>query len=173
MATHTGYPHGPATTAAVRRALLDRGTPLPRPWQLPPGVVIPASLVRVVGTRVLVSGHVPIAENGTIAGPAGRVGENVDLETAQTAAVRCLLGVLAALDDTLGDLVRIRDWCRLAGMVRAAGTFDQVPAVFNPASQLLLDLFGEHGAHSRIAFGVDRLPFDQCVELEAELEIAR
>ena len=46
--------------SAVERRLSEMGITLPRPWALPPGVVFPASLVRVRGRRVLVSGHVPI-----------------------------------------------------------------------------------------------------------------
>jgi hypothetical protein len=41
------------------------------PWRLPPGVRIPATLVRVVGGRAGASAHVPIDDERAIAGPVG------------------------------------------------------------------------------------------------------
>ncbi len=161
---------GAANTATVRARLAERGLSLPLPWRLPPDAPIPASLVRVAGGQIFVSGHIPLDDNGTAAGPAGRVGAEVDLPTAQQAAVRALLGILASLDDALGDLGEIAAWCRLTGMVHATGQFADFPAVFNPASQLLLDVFGaEAGAHSRVAVGVAGLPWNMPVEIEAQL----
>ena len=135
---------------------------------------IPATLVRVVGTRVSVSAHVPLGPDGTIAAPAGRVDAEVDLAAAQTAAVRALLAILSSLELALGDLGRIRAWCRLFCMANTSPGFDQFPAVFNPASQLLVDLFGEEvGLHARAAIGVAGLPWNVPVEIEADLEIER
>lgn len=156
----------------LRRRLGERGLVLPRPWQLPPGVEIPAVLVRTAGTHVYVSGHVPTDDDGSIAKPRGKVDTQVDLETAQRAAVRVVLSILASLEDAVGDLGRIRQWGRLYCMVNAADGFDRFPAVFNPASQLLRDLFGDEiGLHSRVAIGVAGLPWNVPVEIEAELEL--
>jgi enamine deaminase RidA (YjgF/YER057c/UK114 family) len=156
----------------IRRRLQERGLALPRPWELPPGVQIPATLVRIVGTHVFVSGHVPTDDDGRIAQPRGRVDTQVDLETAQRSAVRVVLSVLASLEEAVGDLGRIRQWCRLYCMVSAAEGFDRFPAVFNPASQLLRDLFGDEvGLHARVAIGVAGLPWSVPVEMDAELEL--
>jgi enamine deaminase RidA (YjgF/YER057c/UK114 family) len=156
----------------IRRRLDSRGLSLPRPWQLPPGVEIPATLVKVVGTRVYVSGHVPTGDDGAIAAPRGKVDTAVDLAAAQRAGVRVVLSILASLEQAIGDLSRIRAWSRLYCMVNAAEGFDRFPAVFNPASQLLRDLFGgEVGLHSRVAIGVAGLPWSVPVEIEAELEL--
>jgi enamine deaminase RidA (YjgF/YER057c/UK114 family) len=135
-------------------------------------VQIPATRVRVVDTRVSVSGHVPLDADGSIAGPAGKVGAEVDLVAAQRAAVKALLAIIASLEADLGDLGRIRAWCRLFCMVNSAPGFDAFPAVFNPASQLLRDLFGEGiGLHARAAIGVAGLPWNVPVEIEADLEL--
>jgi enamine deaminase RidA (YjgF/YER057c/UK114 family) len=160
------------SSETVRRRLREHDLALPTPWQLPAGVKIPASFVRVVGTRAFVSGHVPIAPDGSIADRAGRVGEGIDLPTAQQAAVEALLGVIASVERAVGDLERVRAWCRLWGMVNAANGFVDFPAVFNPASQLLVDLFGEAiGTHARVAVGLTGLPWNAPVEIEAELEL--
>lgn len=64
----------------IDRRLSELGITLPTPWTLPPGLVVPASLVRVRGKRALVSGHVPINADGSVAGPFGRVGAEVSPE---------------------------------------------------------------------------------------------
>lgn len=146
---------------------------LPQPWALPPGVKIPAPIVRIHRHRVLVSGHVPIDQYGHITGPFGKVGDNVSLEEAQNAARLTMLSILASLQKELGQLDRIVAWIRLFGLVNSAPAFSDFPSVINPASQLLQDLFGpEIGSHSRIAIGVAGLPWHAPVEIEAELEIA-
>lgn len=160
------------TTSQIRERLAARGLSLPRPWQFPPDARIPASLVRVVGSHAWVSGHVPLADDGTIADPRGRVGAEVDLASAQTAAVRTLLAILASVDAALGGFERIRAWDRLFCVVNTAPGFDAYPAVFNPASQLLLDLFGkEAGLHARVAIGVAGLPWNVPVEIVADVEL--
>lgn len=155
---------------AVRRRLEAKGLALPRPWQLPEE--IPAALVKVVDTHAWVSAHVPLTGAGHVAEPLGRVGAEVDMAAAQQAAVRSLLGLVAGVEQALGDLGRIRAWVRLFCMANAAPGFDAFPAVFNPASQLLIDLFGDDvGRHARAAIGVAGLPWNVPVEIQAELEL--
>jgi len=67
----------------VEQRLSEMGITLPKPWVLPPGIMIPASLVRVRGKRVLVSGHVPLDTEGAVAGPFGRVGAELSAEQGQ------------------------------------------------------------------------------------------
>jgi enamine deaminase RidA (YjgF/YER057c/UK114 family) len=161
-----------ASTQEIRRRLADRGLNLPAPWQLALDVKIPATLVRVVGTRAYVSGHIPTDEHGNAATPVGKVDSEVDLPTARQLAIRTLLNILASLDRTLGDLDRIRAWCRLYCMVNAEPGFQDFPSVFNPTSELLLAAFGEQaGSHARVAIGVAGLPWNVPVEIEAELEL--
>ncbi len=62
----------------VERRLSEMGIVLPKPWTLPPGITLPASLVR--GKRVLVSGHLPLDAEGAVVGPFGRVGAEVSAE---------------------------------------------------------------------------------------------
>ena len=160
------------TTNEIRERLAARALSLPRPWQFPPDARIPSTLVRVVDSHAWVSGHVPLAADGTIAEPRGKVGAEVDLETAQTAGIRTLLAILASVDAALGGFERIRAWDRLFCMVNTAPDFDAYTTVFNPTSQLLLDLFGEAaGRHSRAAIGVAGLPWNVPVEILADLEL--
>ncbi len=157
----------------VERRLSEMGIVLPKPWVLPPGIMIPASLVRVRGKRVLVSGHVPLDPEGAVAGPFGRVGAEVSAEQGQEAARAVLLAILASLKHTLGDLDRIGAWLRVYGMVCAAPRFTAFPVLLNGASSVITKAFGpEVGDHARVSIGVAALPFNVPVEIEAEVELA-
>jgi enamine deaminase RidA (YjgF/YER057c/UK114 family) len=163
---------GRPTMSNIDRRLAELGIPLPKPWTLPPGLTVPASLVRVRGKRVLVSGHVPINADGSVAGPFGRVGAEVSPEQGQEAARRVLIGILASLKEKLEDLDRIAAWLRVYGMVSPAPGFTEFPRLMNGASSLIQEVFGpEIGDHARVAIGVGALPFNVPVEIEAELEL--
>lgn len=142
---------------------------LPSPPVLPPHVAIPFEWVRVVGERLLVSGHGALDDAGLPAGPFGRVPDVVSLEDAQASARRTALALVAAVRRTIGSLDRIAGWLSVSGYVQAQPGFTQTTAVLNPVSELLLDLFGpEVGAHARTAIGVVALPLDLPVVVAAE-----
>lgn len=157
----------------IDRRLAELGVTLPVPWALPPGVVVPASLVIVRGKRVLISGHAPTNADGAIAGPFGRVGGEVSPEEAYEAARRVLLSILASLKAKIGDLDQIAAWLRVYGMISPAPGFTQFPQVLNGASDLIREVFGpQTGDHARTAIGVGALPWNVPVEIEAEVELA-
>ena len=121
----------------IDRRLAELGITLPTPWILPPGVVVPASLVKVRGKRVLISGHAPINADGSIAGPLGRVGGEVSPEEAHQAARRVLIGILASLKAKIGDLDQIAAWLRVYGMISPAPGFTQFPQVNPGAGEIM------------------------------------
>ncbi len=49
--------------------------------------------------------------------------------------------------------------------------FTEQPKVINSASDLLYEIFGEKGQHSRIAVGVASLPLGATVEIDMIVEI--
>ena len=104
----------------------------------------------------------------------GKVGDAVDLETAQKAARICGLNLLAALREALdGDLNRVKSCLRVGGFVHCAPDFLQVPHVINGASDLFHTIFGpDIGAHARTAVGVAQLPQGAAVEVDAIFAVA-
>jgi enamine deaminase RidA (YjgF/YER057c/UK114 family) len=109
----------------------------------------------VRGERVLVSGHVPINADGSVAGRSGRVGAEISPEQGQQAARVALIGILASLRQKLGDLGRIAVWLRVYGTVSPASGFTAFPLLMNGASSLIQEVFGpEIGDHARVAIGV-------------------
>lgn len=156
----------------VEARLAELGLIVPPPLQIPPSVRLPFRFVRVLGDRALVSGHGPQNPDGTSAGPFGKVGAEVTLEQGYQAARLTALSILGSLSRELGDLDRIAAWVRVFGMVNSAPGFASQPAVINGFSDLILELFGEAGAHARSAVGMAELPFNLPVEIEAEVLIA-
>jgi enamine deaminase RidA (YjgF/YER057c/UK114 family) len=146
----------------------ELGLQLPPEPLLPPGIRIPFDWVRVVGERCVLSGHGALAADGSPAGPFGRVPSEVPLEAAQESARLAVLAMLGAMRLVLGSLDRVRDWVTINGFVNADPGLQTTP-VLNPASELLLDVFGEHGRHARTAIGVAALPLNLPVILSAEV----
>ena len=142
--------------------------------ELPPPMRIQGQLfetVRVFGDRAIVSGHLPFNVDGELAKPLGKVGAEVSVEEARLSARRVALGMIASLRATQGvDLDRIA-WLKAFGMVNAAPGFNQLPAIINGFSELLLEVFDERGQHARSAIGVAELPFGVPVEVEAEVAL--
>lgn len=158
--------------SAIEARLTALGLVLPAPLKPPSDVVLPFQMVRVVDRRAYVSGHGPLRPDGTLAEPRGKVGRDVTLEQAYHAARLTGLAILGSLQRALGDLDRVRRWCRVFGMVNSASGFHRQPAVINGFSELILELYGaDRGAHARSAVGMAELPFDIPVEIEAEVEI--
>jgi len=152
--------------------LTELGLVLPPEVQAPLGVALPFAFVNLRGDRALISGHGPQSPDGALAPPFGRVGAEVSLEEAVTAARLTALSMLGSLQRTLGSLDRITGWLRVFGMVNSAPGFDRQPTVINGFSELILDVFGpEVGRHSRSAVGMAALPFGIPVEIEAEVGI--
>ena len=160
------------TTPEKRLAKL--GFVIPAPTQLPTGVTLPFPMVRVVGSRAIISGHGPTNPDGSFAQPLGKVGAGVTEGQAYMAARLTGLAMLGSLKRELGDLSRIACWTRVFGMVNSAPGFIRQPAVINGFSDLILSVFGsEQGAHARSAVGVAELPFGIPVEIEGEVELKR
>lgn len=149
------------------------GLDLPAPIITPPGVVLPFPFVNIRDNRAIISGHGPQNKDGSLAPPFGSVGAEVSAVQAYDAARKTALSILGSLHRELGDLDRIVGWCRVFGMVKCAPGFDATPAVINGFSDLILEVFGpEVGSHARSAVGVEVLPFNMPVEIEAEVLIS-
>jgi len=122
----------------------------------------------VVGDMVHVGGHGPVDGNTVV---RGKVGRDVSLEDARGAARMTALSILATLQAELGDLDRIERIVKVFGMVNVAPGFNQTPQVIDGCSDVLVEIFGEAGRHTRSAVGLAELPFDIAVEIELTAQL--
>lgn len=151
--------------------LSELGLELPRPFEPPLGAVFKFDLVRVSGGYGYISGHLPMDGPDVLA--TGRVGAELTLEQGVEAARLTTLSILSGLRAGLGDLDRVSGWVKALGMVQCAPGFEKPPAVINGFTDLILELWGEQqGRHARSAIGVETLPFNVPVEIEAIVEVA-
>ena len=101
----------------------------------------------------------------------GKVGETVTVEEAQLCAQQCVINILCNLQAELGDLNQIDRVVKLLGFVASADDFFGQSAVLNGASELLYEIFGDHGVGARSAIGVRCLPGNIPVEIEAVFQL--
>lgn len=123
----------------------------------------------VTGRYVYTSGQLPFVD-GVLA-ETGKVGADVTPERAAELAAICALNAIAAVKSValLESVVRV---VKVVGFVASAPDFTGQPGVINGASNLLLEAFGDIGAHARSAVGVAVLPLNAPVEVEIVVELA-
>ena len=101
----------------------------------------------------------------------GKVGAAVSLEQAYDAARNCALNHLAIMKAALGDLDKVERIVKVLGYVNVAPGFIDMPKVVNGESDLLVQLWGERGQHTRAAVGVASLSQDSPVETEVMVQV--
>ncbi|MED5365036.1 MAG: RidA family protein [Pseudomonadota bacterium] len=150
--------------------LAELGWRLPPPLALPPGVDMLFPMVNRVDDTLFISGHLALEDDGTPAGPFGKVGADVPLEDAHASAGRAAVAMIGSVKRELGELSRVRRWGSVLGFVNCAPDFTQHTAVVNGFFRVILDVFGDEvGRHARSAVGVAALPMNFCLEIEAQL----
>jgi enamine deaminase RidA (YjgF/YER057c/UK114 family) len=120
------------------------------------------------GNLLFLSGGLPIDGETKI---IGKVPTDVSIEQAQAAARMIILNRLAVIEAEVGSLDRVKQIVSLSGFVNSEADFYGHPQVINGASELLVEIFGERGKHSRTALGAAALPFNVAVEINLIVEV--
>jgi enamine deaminase RidA (YjgF/YER057c/UK114 family) len=121
-----------------------------------------------VGNLVFLSGHIA-KKNGT---PwVGQLGVEVTTDQGKEAARGVAIDLVGTLNAAVGDLDRVRRIVKLLVLVNSSPSFTEQHLVANGASELLVEVFGDAGAHARAAFGVAQVPFGSCVEIDLIAEV--
>jgi len=123
----------------------------------------------LAGNLLFISGQVSKAADGSIL--KGRLGDNMAVAQGQEAARNCALAILAQARSAIGRLDRIAQVVRLTGFVNSAPDFTDHPQVINGASDLMVEVLGDKGRHTRAAVGVSSLPVGCAVEVDAVIMI--
>jgi enamine deaminase RidA (YjgF/YER057c/UK114 family) len=153
-------------TTGPEARLVELGIELPGPH--PPHD--PLDAVVVHGGRARTSGQLPRRLDHELAYP-GVLGATVSVPDGYQAARLCALNALSVLRAELGSLDRIERVLWLIGFVASAPSFVEQPAVVDGASQVLHEVFGDAGRHTRSAIGVAALPRGGAVEVEVEVAL--
>jgi len=125
----------------------------------------------IAGNILYVSGQVP-QWNGEMTF-IGKVGREFDIQEGRKAARLCALNVIAHAKKALnGNLDRILKVAKIKGYVNTTPDLVEVAEVVNGASELFVDVFGEAGRHARTVAGVNVMPFDVAIEVEADFLIS-
>ncbi len=121
------------------------------------------------GNMVFTSGQGPIQDGVFV--HIGKLGREVSLEEGYEAARVCAINALAAIKSVIGSLDNIEEVVNVRGFVNSMPDFLEQPKVINGASELLVEIFGKKGRHSRSALGTSVLPDDIPVELEMVVRV--
>ncbi len=120
---------------------------------------------KIINNLIYISGQLPIA-SGEIS--TGKVPISVSIEDAKSAARVCIINTLPLIIEATNDIDIENIQCiNISGFVNSEESFDNHPEVINGASDLITDIFGSNGKHSRIAVGCNSLPKNACVEISS------
>ncbi|MEG6509757.1 RidA family protein [Methyloligella sp. 2.7D] len=117
-----------------------------------------------INNQLFISGQLPMRDGAAV---TGKLGDTVSVEDGAKAAELCLFNILAQAKAALRDLDRIEQCLQLTGYVNAAPDFTDHPKVINGASDLMVEILGNKGRHTRAAVGCSSLPLGACVEIGA------
>jgi len=120
------------------------------------------------GNLLFLSGGLPIDGERKI---IGKVPCDVSVDEAKEGARIIMLNRLAVIREEIGSLDKVKQFVALTGFVNSAADFYGHPQVVNGASELLVELFGDKGKHSRTALGAAALPLNVAVEINLIVEV--
>lgn len=143
----------------IEERIKELGLTLPEPTK-PVGFYVPC---KKTGNFVYLS--------GVISEKKGKLGKDLTVEEGYEESKKVLLKLLANLKEFLGDLDKVKEIVKVEGYVSSSDDFFEQPKVINGASDLLFQIFGDRGKHSRIAVGVKNLPLNAAIEISMIVEV--
>jgi len=145
--------------------LVELGIELPEP----PAPLGAYPVVQVVGDLLYTTAVLPLW-NGELR-YTGALGSQVGLADGTAAARLCGLNLLALIRAHAGSLDNVRQVVQVVGLVNSAPAFAQQSKVMNGLSDLLYEVFGEAGRHSRTALATTELPRNATVQATAVVRV--
>ena len=121
------------------------------------------------GNLIFLSGMLPLVQGKLLR--RGKVGDNITVEEAREDARTATINAFSALKAETGSLDRVKRCVRVTGYIASAPDFTEQPKVLNAASDLIAEILGESGRHTRVAVGVSVLPLDSPVEIAFVFEV--
>ncbi|MDQ8185577.1 RidA family protein [Pelagicoccus sp. SDUM812002] len=139
--------------------------------ELPPASKSVANYVPAVRSRNMIYLAGAIAKGPDNKFIKGKLGEDFTVDEGYQSARLVSIALLSALVAEIGDLDRVERIVRVEGFVNCTSDFEEQSLVINGCSDLLVEVFGEKGRHSRMAVGAQSLPFGAPVEIAAIVQL--
>jgi enamine deaminase RidA (YjgF/YER057c/UK114 family) len=146
------------------KRLKELGITLPEA-RTPLGSYVPA---KQVGKIITTAGQLPILDGKEY---KGQLGADLSPEDARAATRACALNCLAALLTVIDTLDRVQQVVSVHGFINSAPGADGQAAAMNGASDLMVEIFGEEGKHTRTAVGVAALPGNFAAQVYIMVEV--
>ena len=124
--------------------------------------------VRLSGKYAYISGQGPFDDNGNLI--TGKVGKDLTQDEAYDAARRVGITILSVIKNDIG-FEKVKKVVKILGLVNCTVDFLTQPKVINGCSDLLVEVFGDRGKHTRVALGMNSLPMNIAVEIDLILEV--
>ena len=113
-----------------------------------------------------ISGQAPIKDGKILY--SGKIGKDLSIEEGILASRLCCLNIISIIKDACkGDWDKFESILKIGGFVNCIDGFKDQPKIINGASDMMVEIFGEKGKHSRFAVGTNSLPLNITVEIEA------
>ena len=123
------------------------------------------------GNLLYISGKGPLKNDGEYI--KGKLGYDLTIDQGYEAARVTGINLISTIKSAIGDLKNVKQIIRVNGMVNSASNFTDQPKVINGCSDLLVEVFGDRGKHTRVALGMNSLPMNIAVEIDIILEIEK
>ena len=151
---------------SVEQKLKDLKINLPDPKK-PVGAYV---AYRIIKNLLFISGQISTDIEGNLI--KGKIGKDLSLEQGYEAAKRCGLAIISQAKSACeNDLSKIKSCIKLTGYVNSTDNFIDQPKVINGASEIISEIFGEKGLHTRAAVSSNSLPLGVAVEVDAIFDL--
>lgn len=149
----------------IEQKLAELGIALP---EAPAPVAAYVSVTRT-GNLVITSGQLPWVGDKLVY--EGKLGGDLNDEQGYEAARVAAINAIAQLKLAVNDLDKVKQIVRIEGYVHCADGFRGHPQVLNGASELIAQVFGDAGKHTRTALGINEMPLNSPVQLVVWAEV--
>ena len=121
------------------------------------------------GRLLFLSGKAPLPVDGVL--PKGRLGSDYSADDGYVLARSACIDLLATLKSAIGSLDNVARMVELHGCLRTTSDFEDHARVLDGASDLLLEVFGPAGLHTRSVMGVYSLRNGVPLTVRATIEL--
>ena len=142
---------------------------------LPPMPTVPKGvnllLSKKTGKILTLSGYGPFRGANIPKQFKGKLGAGVTVKQGYDASRLTAMNLLMIVRGAVKSLDKVSEILAVEGTVHCTDGFTQQPDVINGCSDLLIEIFGKKGMHTRSALGTNSMAFAICVEISLTVKL--